>query len=52
MAAWVHGTLEELTEVPERLRTVTAEDVARVARDVFTPDHRAEFVIRGTGKSK
>jgi zinc protease len=52
MAAWVHGTLEELTEVPARLRTVTAEDVARVAGDVLTPDHRAEFVIRGTGKSK
>jgi hypothetical protein len=52
MAAWLHGTLEELPEVPARLRAVTAEDVARVARDVFQPDQRAEFVIRGTGKSK
>ena len=52
MAAWVHGTLEELAAVPQHLRAVTADDVARVALDVFKPDQRAEFVIRGTGKSK
>lgn len=49
--AWVHGVLDELVETADRLRSVTPEDVANVAQRVFVAD-RAEFVVRGTGKSR
>jgi len=49
--AWVHGVLDELVETTDRLRSVTPEDVANVAQKVFVAD-RAEFVVRGTGKSR
>lgn len=49
LAAWVNGVIEELVSIPERLRAVTAEDVARVARRVFDSGERAEFVVRGKG---
>ncbi len=51
MTAWLHGVLDELVETAARLRAVTAEDVARVVREVFVGD-RAEFVVRGSGKSR
>jgi zinc protease len=51
MTAWVQGVLDELVETPDRLRSVTAEDVASVAKEVFLAN-RAEFVVRGTGKSR
>lgn len=49
--AWTYGVLQELTEVPQRLRSVTADEVARVAAGVFDLTSRAEFVLRGSGKS-
>jgi predicted Zn-dependent peptidase len=52
MASRTYGTLDELSQVPQRLRAVTAQDVARVAERVFVAENRAEYVVRGTGKSK
>jgi len=52
MAAWAYGVLDELIDVPQRLRAVTAADVARVASEVFLAENRAEYVVRGSGKSK
>ncbi|MEJ2239607.1 MAG: pitrilysin family protein, partial [Gemmatimonadales bacterium] len=51
MTAWVYGVLEELATTADRIRSVTAEDVASVVGNVFVAD-RAEFVVRGTGKSR
>jgi zinc protease len=48
LEAFVHGSLEDLAETPQRLRGVTLEDVLRVAGDVFDPEVRAEYVVRGT----
>ncbi len=47
LAAWANGVLGELADVPEKLRGVAAEDVARVARRAFDPEVRAEYVVRG-----
>ncbi len=50
--AWTHGDLSVVHTVPQRLRSVTEEDVRRVASEVFDPDQRAEFVVEGTGGGK
>jgi zinc protease len=52
LSAWLNGALDELTTTAECLRAVTAEDVARVANDVFGSGQRAEYVVRGTGKGR
>ena len=49
LSAWLNGVLDDLTETAERLRAVNAEDVARVANDLFGAGHRAEYVVRGSG---
>jgi zinc protease len=49
LSAWLNGALEELTETAARLRSVTAEDVTRVATEVFGAGRRAEYVVRGGG---
>jgi zinc protease len=50
LSAWLHGVLDELPVTAERLRTVSAEDLARVAREVFGAGERAEYVVRGVEK--
>jgi zinc protease len=45
--AWVSGTLADWYDLPQRLRAVRAEDVARVAATVFRRDLMAEYVVRG-----
>jgi zinc protease len=52
VAAWAYGVLDELIEQPQRLRAVTAADIARVADEVFVADKCAEYVVQGAGKSK
>ena len=52
LGAWVYGTIEELAETAGRLRAVTAEDVALVVRKVFGDGRRAEYAVRGSGKSR
>ncbi len=47
--AWVLGTLDELPEIPGRLRAVDAADIARVTEPVLVADRRAEHVVRGSG---
>jgi zinc protease len=51
-AAWIHGTLGEIGDDERCLRSVSAEEVLAVAAAVFVPDQRAEYVVRGTGKSR
>jgi zinc protease len=51
LEAWVHGTVDDLDAVPERLRQVSHEDVVTVAESVFLTDEWAEYVVRGTGGS-
>jgi zinc protease len=50
--AWTFDELDALVEEADRLRAVTREDVRAVAADVFRPEHRAEFVVHGTGGSR
>jgi zinc protease len=45
--AWIHGDLESLPHLADQLRAVTADDVRRVAAQVFRADERAEFVVEG-----
>jgi zinc protease len=47
LEAWVHGSLNDLIDTPARLRTVSRDDVVRIAEGVFRPDERAEYVVRG-----
>jgi zinc protease len=47
--AWMYGVVDQIAEAPARLRAVSAEDVHRVAAQVFVSDARAEYVVRGTG---
>ncbi len=49
--AWLNGVLDEYTTTAERIRAVTAEEVARVAADVFGTGQRAEYVLRGVGQA-
>ncbi len=46
LSAWVHDLIDELPELPDRLRAVTVADVVREAEEVFGGAH-AEFVVRG-----
>jgi predicted Zn-dependent peptidase len=39
--------VDEIVDTPTKLRQVTADDVVRVATQVFEPDARAEFAVRG-----
>ena len=50
LSAWLNGALEDLTKTADRLRAVSADDVARVATNVFGDGQRAEYVVQGTGK--
>jgi predicted Zn-dependent peptidase len=50
LSAWLNGVLDELTEKAERLRAVSADDVARVAAQMFGGGQRAEYVVRGGGR--
>ncbi len=52
LAAWQYGVLDELATLPTRLRSVSAEDVARVSAQVFDATVRAEYVVRGSGKGR
>jgi zinc protease len=45
--AWVSGTLADWHELPQRLRAVSAEDVARVGVEVFRREVVAEYAVRG-----
>jgi zinc protease len=51
LEAFVHGSLDDLPETPEQLRGVTLEDVVRVAKEMFVPESRAEYVVRGSAAS-
>jgi zinc protease len=51
--AWIAGTgLHELDDPAARYRSVTAEDVRRVAAEHLVPARRAEGVVRGTGAAR
>jgi zinc protease len=45
--AWVRGTLEDFEAEEPRRRAVTAGEIRDAARDVFQPELRAEYVVRG-----
>jgi zinc protease len=47
LTAWLNGVIDEMVELPSRLRAVSAEDVMRVAQRVFDQEARAEYVVRG-----
>ncbi len=50
LEAWNNGVLDDLPSTAERLRRVSADDVASVARQVFAGGVRAEYVVRGRGR--
>ncbi|OGU07994.1 MAG: hypothetical protein A2W29_09045 [Gemmatimonadetes bacterium RBG_16_66_8] len=52
LEGWLHGKLGQLATQPERLRAVRAEQVARAAGEIFQRRRRAEYVVRGTGKTR
>ena len=53
LEAWIAGTgLQELEDPGARYRTVSAEDVRRVAEEYLVPSRRAEGVVRGTGAGR
>jgi zinc protease len=52
LSAWLNGVLDEYTVTAERLRAVTAEDVARVSAYIFGAGMRAEYVVRGGGEGR
>jgi zinc protease len=45
--AWLNGTVDQLDDEEPRRRAVTADEIQAVAREVFVPDRRAEYVVRG-----
>jgi zinc protease len=47
LAGWVHGVVEDFAIVSDRLRSVTLDDVRRVAGAIFQPERRAEYVVHG-----
>jgi len=51
LSAWLNGALKDLTKTADRLRAVSADDVARVATNVFGDGQRAEYLVQGTGKA-
>jgi zinc protease len=50
--AWVCGTIDELEEAPSRLRAVTCDQLVEAAERSLNPEMRAEYVVRGTGRSR
>jgi zinc protease len=46
--AWMFGTLHELDEVEQRIRSVTPDDVQRAADVYFDPAKRVEAIVRGS----
>ena len=50
LEAWTHGGLSSLPSLAADLRSVTSDDVRRVADDVFAAADRAEFVVEGAGR--
>jgi zinc protease len=51
LSAWLNGVLDEYAAAAQRLRAVTADDIARVAADIFGAGQRAEYVVRGVGQA-
>jgi zinc protease len=49
--AWMFGTLAELDQYEERVRSVTAAAVRDTARRYLEPHRRVEGIVRGVGKS-
>jgi zinc protease len=50
--AWMFGAgLQELTEHDERVRSVTADEMRKVARRYFDPARRVEGIVRGVGRT-
>ncbi len=49
--AWIKGSIADVPEVAQRLRSVSIKDVVEVANEVFTDPSPAEFVVRGIGPS-
>jgi zinc protease len=47
LAGWLHGYLDELPHAAERLRSVTRDELVAVAEQVFDPERRAEYIVRG-----
>jgi len=47
LKAWVGAAMDDMVEVPNRLRAVTTDQVVDVAERVFRADVRAEYVVRG-----
>jgi predicted Zn-dependent peptidase len=52
LEAHVHGTLENLAEVPDRLRAVTGQEMAAAAHAIFRAERAAAYVVRGAGSSR
>ncbi|MDH3496800.1 MAG: insulinase family protein [Gemmatimonadota bacterium] len=52
VSAWAHGTLAGFEDEEGRRRAVTADAIRDLARRVVEPATRAEFVVRGTGRSR
>ena len=48
MDAWLFGKLSEPDELESRIRSVTREDVRRLAAACFDPSQRAEGIVRGS----
>jgi predicted Zn-dependent peptidase len=50
LGAWINGLIDDLPALPAELRKITVEDVVREAGEIFDPETRAEFVVRGTAR--
>jgi len=48
--AYLFGSLSELLEHDDQVRSVTVESMQRVAEKYFDPSRRVEGIVRGTGK--
>jgi zinc protease len=46
--AWLADQLAEWADLPQRLRSVTAQEVFEVAASVFQADRGTEYVVRGS----
>jgi zinc protease len=49
--AWMFGSLRELVEYEDRVRSVTAKSIRHTAQRYLDPGRRVEGVVRGVGKS-
>ncbi len=47
LEAWIYGELATAAREADDLRAVSRDQVCEVAREVFRPDARAEYVVRG-----